>query len=122
MPNDNRFAFITSEDYVVYDDEPVSPESVEDLCAEYNNLWSYELLPPRDRDAFMEWYFAARLERVSGLNTNEMVSLVQDAENAWRFVNGEFDTATRDQILNRMYINAMERRKGNAVVAFTIRC
>lgn len=121
MPNDNRFAFITPEDCSIYEDEPVSLEYVEDLCAEYNNLWS-ELQPPQTRDEFMEWYFSSRLEGVSGMNTNDMASVIRDAENAWRFVNGEFDTATRDQVLSRMYINAMERRKGNAVVAFTIRC
>lgn len=122
MPNDNCFRFITTDDYVVYDEEPVSLESVEDLCSEYNSLGSYELLPPQTRDEFMEWYFSSRLEGVSGMNTNDMASVIRDAENAWRFVNGEFDTATRDQVLSRMYINAMDRRKGNAVVAVTIRC
>lgn len=127
MPNDNRFAFITSEDYVVYDDEPVSLESGEDLCAEYNSLWdSYDLQPPQDREDFMNWYLARCLEVSNGMSSREVQTAMRDAEDVWRFVSGGergfIELVERDQKWSRTYINALDRRKGNAVVAVTIRC
>ena len=127
MPNDNCFRFITTDDYVVYEDEPVSLESIEDLCSEYNSLWdSYDLQPPQDREDFMNWYLARRLEESNGMSSREVQTAMRDAEDVWRFVSGvPDDTRERAKIAHlwsRTYINALARRKGNAVVAVTIRC
>ena len=78
-----------------------------------------EISPPHGRDAFMSWYFArCPLESISSRD-------IQNAEEIWRFVSGEPDDlserAEREQLWRRTR-NALDRRKGNAVVAVTIRC
>lgn len=129
MPNANRFRGITTrgittESRSMRYSTPIWLESVVDLRSEPNNIIirgvDYgEIEPPQDRDEFMSWYFARRpLESISSRD-------VQNAEDVWRFVSGEPDDlaerAEREQLWRRTS-NVLDRRKGNAVVAFTIRC
>lgn len=124
MPNSNRFRGITTEARSIRYSTPIRLESVVDLRSDPNNIIrgvDYgEIVPPQDRDEFMNWYFARRpLESISSRD-------VQNAEEIWRFVSGEPDDlaerAEREQLWSRTYINAMARRKGNAVVAVVITC
>lgn len=125
MPNANLFRGITTEARTTRC-APIRIESSVDLRSDPNNIMrgvDYgELIPPGSRDEFMSWYFARHLESGRGISSRD----VQAAENVWRFVSGEPDDlverAERDQLWRRTYINATARRKGNAVVAFTIRC
>lgn len=123
MPNDNIFRGITTEARTTRC-VPLRIESIVDLRSDPNNIIirgvDYgEIVPPQDIDEFMRWYFARRpLESISSRD-------IQNAEEIWRFVSGEPDDlverAERNQLWRR-YTNAMARRKGNAVVAVTIRC
>ena len=123
MPNSNRFRGITTEARSVRYSTPIRLESVVDLRSDPNNIIrgvDYgEIVPPQDRDEFMNWYFARRpLESISSRD-------IQAAEAAWRFVSGESDDLAerteRGQLWRRTY-NALDRRKGNAVVAVVITC
>lgn len=122
MPNDNLFRGITTEARTTRC-APIRIESTVDLRSDPNNIMrgvDYdEPVPPQNRDEFTRWYFArCPLESISSRD-------VQRAEEIWRFVSGESDElaerAERNQLWRR-YTNAMARIKGNAVVAFTIRC
>lgn len=122
MPNTNRIRFRIPDDCGIREDTPMNPETVADLCFEYNNLLSYDLLPPQDRAEFMDWYLARRLEVSGGMSSRDVRAAMRHAEEVWRFVSGEINTPTRNQLWSRTYINSLDRRKGNAVVAVTIRC
>lgn len=130
MPNVNRLRGITTEARSIRYSTPIRLESVVDLRSDPNNIIirgvDYgEVVPPQNRDEFMNWYFAHRLEGSNGMSSRDVQDVLRDAEDVWRFVSGEpdFDAlAERDQIWSRTYRNALDRRKGNAVVAFTIRC
>jgi len=109
---------------------PTQIEYIVDLRSDPYNLTrdirNEELVPPQDREEFMNWYLARRLEGSSGMSSRDVQAVMLDAEEVWRFVSGEPDDlaerAERAQLWSRTYINALDRRKGNAVVAFTIRC
>lgn len=122
MPNDNLFRGITTEARTTRC-VPLRIESMVDLRSDPNNIMrgvDYdEPVPPQNRDEFTRWYFArCPLESISSRD-------VQRAEEIWRFVSGESDElvarAEREQLWRRTY-NALDRRKGNAVVAVTIHC
>ena len=130
MPNGNRFRGITTEARTIRC-APIRLETVTDLRSDPNNIIvrgiDYgEIVPPRDREEFMNWYLARRLEDSSGMSSREVQAAMRDAEDVWRFVSGDPDDlaerAERAQLWSRTYINALDRRKGNAVVAVTIRC
>jgi hypothetical protein len=84
----------------------------------------------------MDWYLARRLESSGGMSSREVQAAIRDAEDVWRFVSRVPDLvesnelepddlaerAARAQLWSRTYINALARRKGNAVLAVTIRC
>ena len=92
MPNDNRISFrtTTTEARSVRYDTPISLDTVEDLCYEYNSLWdSYDLPPPQDREDFMNWYLARCLEVSNGMSSREVQTAMRDAEDVWRFVSRE---------------------------------
>ena len=132
MPNVDRLRFstTTTEARSVRYDTPISLDTVVDLQPVPNNLMRtvmhYEAAPPRDREEFMYWYLVHRLEDSGGMSSRDVQAAIRDAEDVWRFVSGESDDlaerAEREQLWSRTYVNALERRKGNAVVAFTIRC
>lgn len=123
MPNANLFRGITTEARTTRC-APMRVETVVDLRSDTTHIIRRgvdygEIVPPQDRDEFMNWYFARRpLESISSRD-------VQNAEDVWRFVSGEPDDLTdrveREQRWRYTY-NALDRRKGNAVVAVTIRC
>jgi hypothetical protein len=85
-----------------------------------------ELVPPQDREEFMNWYLARRLEASRGMSSRDVQAVMLDAEEVWRFVSREPDDlaerAERAQLWSRTYLNTLDRRKGNAVVAVTIHC
>lgn len=122
MPNGNRFRGITTEARTTRC-APMRVETNVDLCSDpfhiIDDIVNDEISPPHGRDAFMSWYFArCPLESISSRD-------IQNAEEIWRFVSGEPDDlserAEREQLWRRTR-NALDRRKGNAVVAVTIRC
>lgn len=138
MPNANcfRFSTITSEARSTRC-APMRRETVVDLRSDpfhiIDDIRNAELSPPRDREDFMDWYLARRLEDSNGMSSREVQSAIRDAEDVWRFVSGERDfieielpmrpeRTERDRLWSRTYINAKDRRKGNAVIAVTIRC
>ena len=123
MPNDNLFRGITTEARTTRC-APMRVQTVVDLRSDTTHIIrgvDYgEIVPPQDRDEFMNWYFARRsLESISSRD-------IQHAEEVWRFVSGEPDDlaerAERNQHWSRSYVNAMARRKGNAVAAVVITC
>lgn len=132
MPNVDRLRFstTTTDARSVRSSTPIRLESVVDLRSDPYNLngdiRNDELVPPQDRDEFMHWYFARHLEGSSGMSSRDVQEVMRDAEDVWRFVSGEPDDlaerAERAQLWSRTYINALDRRKGNAVVAVTIHC
>lgn len=134
MPNDDRIRFstITTEARLTRCG-PIRLESVVDLRSDPFNIIgdirNDELSPPQDREDFMNWYLARRLEDSNGMSSRDVQAAMRDAEDVWRFVSGEpydlaerAERAERAQLWSRTYINAKDRRKGNAVVAVTIRC
>ena len=129
MPNDNRFRGITTEARSIRYSTPILLESVVDLRSDpiiIRGVDYDEPVPPQNRDEFMDWYLVQRLERSGGMSSREVQAAMRDAEDVWRFVSGEPDDllerSERYQLWGRTYINALDRRKGNAVVAVTIRC
>jgi hypothetical protein len=133
MPNVDRLRFstITTEARSVRYNIPVHLDVVEDFRHIPNNIIvrgvDYgEIVPPQDREEFMDWYLARRCESSGSMSSREVQAAIRDAEDVWRFVGGEPDDlaerAARAQLWSRTYINALDRRKGNAVVAVTIRC
>ena len=136
MPNDNRFIGITTERSIRYN-TPACLESVEDLCYDPFHIIDDirdEISPPQDREEFMNWYFARRFEGSSVISSRDVQAAMRDAEDVWRFVSGGPDfieleelpmrpeRTERDRLRGRTYINAKDRRKGNAVVAVVIAC
>ena len=138
MPNTDRprFTTITSEARTIRC-APMRLDIVEDLRPVPNNLMlavlDDEIAPPQDREDFMNWYLARRLEESNGMSSREVQTAMRDAEDVWRFISWdrgftelEFpmrpERTERDRLWSRTYINALARRKGNAVVAVTIRC
>lgn len=139
MPNVDqlRFSTTTTEARSVRYDTPMHLEAVTDLRYDPFHIIDDirdELSPPQDREEFMHWYFARRLESSSGMSSRDMQEVMRDAEDVWRFVSGGPDfieleelpmrpeRTERDRLWSRTYINALDRRKGNAVVAVTIHC
>lgn len=132
MPNVDRLRFstTTTEARSIRYSTPIHLETVTDFRFDPYNLTRDirldELVPPQDREEFMDWYLARRLEDSGGMSSREVQAAMRDAEDVWMFVSGESDDlaerAARAQLWSRTYINALDRRKGNAVVAFTIRC
>lgn len=133
MPNVDRprFRTITSEARSVRYNMPTHIESIVDFRSDPNNIIicgdDYdEVEPPQDREEFMNWYLARCLEVSNGMSSREVQTAMRDAEDVWRFVSGGergfIELVERDQKWSRTYINALDRRKGNAVVAVTIRC
>ena len=132
MPNIDRLRFstTTTEARSVRYDTPIRLETVTDFRFDpydiIDDIRNDELSPPQDRAEFMDWYLARRLENSGGMSSREVQAAMRDAENVWGFVSGEPDDlaerAARAQLWSRTYINALDRRKGNAVVAVTIRC
>ena len=132
MPNVDslRFSTITTEARSVRSDTPIRLESVVDLRYDpysiIDDINNELISPPRDRNEFMNWYFARRLEGSSGMSSRDVQAVMLDAEEVWGIVSGESDDLRvrfeRDQLWNRTYSNARDRRKGNAVVAVTIHC
>ena len=133
MPNVDRLRFstITTEARSVRSSTPIRLETITDLRFDPNNIIvrgvDYgEIVPPRDREEFMNWYLARRLEDSSGMSSRDVQAVMMDADEVWGFVSGEPDDlaerAERNQLWSRTYLNALDRRKGNAVVAVTIRC
>lgn len=139
MPNVDRLRFstTTTEARSVRYNTPIQLEVVEDLRQVPNNLlravMNDEIAPPQDREEFLNWYLARRLEDSNGMSSRDVQAAMRDAEDVWRFVSGERgfteiefpmrpERTERDRLWSRTYINALDRRKGNAVVAVTIRC
>ena len=137
MPNDNRFRGIITEARTTRC-APMRIETNVDLCSDpfhiIDDIVTDEITPPpQDREDFMNWYLARRLEESNGMSSREVQAAMRDAEDVWRFVSGERgfteiefpmrpERTERDRLWSRTYINALDRRKGNAVVAVTIRC
>lgn len=132
MPNVDRLRFstTTTEARSIRYSIPIQLETATDFCFDPYNLTRDirhdELVPPQDREEFMDWYLARRLEASGGMSSRDVRAAMRDAEDVWRFVSGEPDDlaerAARAQLWSRTYINALDRRKGNAVIAVTIRC
>jgi hypothetical protein len=132
MPNVDRLRFstTTTEARSIRYSTPIQLETVTDFRFDPYNLTRDlrldELVPPQDREEFMDWYLARRCESSGSMSSREVQAALRDAEEVWMFVSGESDDlaerAARAQLWSRTYINALDRRKGNAVVAFTIRC
>ena len=136
MPNVDRLRFntITTEARSVRYNTPVHLEVVEDFRFDPYNLTrdirNDELVPPQDREEFMDWYLARRCESSGSMSSREVQAALRDAEDVWRFVSRVpepdpddlAERAARAQLWSRTYINALDRRKGNAVIAVTIRC
>lgn len=128
MPNANLFRGITTEARTTRC-APMRLETVVDLCSDPNNLIrdisNDEISPPQDREEFMNWYLARRLEGSSGMSSSDVQVVMQDAEEIWRVVSGGPDDLAerveQEQIWRRTY-NALDRRKGNAVAAVVITC
>jgi hypothetical protein len=108
-----------------------------DLCSDpfhiIDDIVNDEIPPPQDREEFLNWYLARRLEDSNGMSSRDVQAAMRDAEDVWRFISWdrgftelEFpmrpERTERDRLWSRTYINALARRKGNAVVAVTIRC
>jgi hypothetical protein len=135
MPNVDRLSFntITTEARTIRC-APIHLETVTDFRFDPYNLTrdirNDELVPPQDREGFMDWYLARRLESSGGMSSREVQAAIRDAEDVWRFVSRVpepdpddlAERAARAQLWSRTYINALDRRKGNAVLAVTIRC
>ena len=139
MPNTDRIRFstITTEARSIRYNTPIRLETVTDFRFDPYNLTrdirNDELVPPQNREEFLNWYLARRLEESNGMSSREVQTAMRDAEDVWRFVSGERgftelefpmrpERTERDRLWGRTYINAMARRKGNAVLAVTIRC
>lgn len=132
MPNSDRLRFstITTEARSVRSSTPIRLESVVDLRSDPYNIISDirndEIEPPQDREEFINWYIARSFAGNSWISSRDVQSAIYDAEDVWSFVSGDpddlADRTKREQLWSRTYINALERRKGNAVVAVTIRC
>lgn len=133
MPNVDRLRFstTTTEARSIRYSTPICLETITDLRSAPNNIIvrgvDYgEIVPPRDREEFMNWYLARRLEDSRGMSSRDVQAVMMDAEEVWEFVSGEPDDlaerAARAQLWSRTYLNALARRKGNAVLAVTIRC
>ena len=139
MPNVYRLRFstITTEARSARSSTPIRLEVVEDLRPVPNDLMraimNGEIAPPQDREEFLNWYLARRLEDSHGMSSRDVQAAMRDAEDVWRFISWdrgfteiEFpmrpERTERDRLWGRTYINAKDRRKGNAVVAVTIRC
>ena len=139
MPNVDRLRFstTTTEARSVRYNTPIQLEVVEDLRQVPNNLlravMNDEIAPPQDREEFLNWYLARRLEDSNGMSSRDVQAAMRDAEDVWRFISWdrgftelEFpmrpERTERDRLWGCTYINAMARRKGNAVLAVTIRC
>lgn len=135
MPNVDRLRFstITTEARTIRC-APIRLETVTDFRYDpYNltrDLRHDELVPPQDREEFIDWYLARRCESSGSMSSREVQAAIRDAEDVWRFVSREPEPdpddlakrAARAQLWSRTYINALDRRKGNAVIAVTIRC
>lgn len=136
MPNVDRLRFstATTEARSIRYSTPIQLETITDFRFDPYNLTrdirNDELVPPQDREGFMDWYLARRLESSGGMSSREVQAAMRDAEEVWRFVSRVpepdpddlAERAARAQLWSRTYINAMARRKGNAVLAVTIRC
>lgn len=132
MPNVDRLRFstITTEARSVRSSTPIRLETVTDFRFDPYNLTrdirNDELVPPQDREEFIDWYLARRCESSGSMSSREVQAAIRDAEDVWSVVSGEPDDlaerAARAQLWSRTYLNALDRRKGNAVVAVTIRC
>lgn len=139
MPNTDRLRFTTttSEARSIRYNTPIRLEVVEDLRQVPNNLMravmNDEIAPPRNREEFLNWYLARRLEESNGMSSRDVQAAMMDAEEVWRLISMERgftelefpmrpERTERDRLWGRTYINAMARRKGNAVIAVTIRC
>lgn len=139
MPNVDhlRFSTTTTEARTIRC-APMRLETVTDFRFDPYNLTrdirNDELVPPQNREEFLNWYLARRLEESNGMSSREVQTAIRDAEDVWRFVSGGPDfveleelsmrpeRTERDRLWSRTYINALDRRKGNAVVAVTIHC
>ena len=138
MPNVDRLSFntITTEARTIRC-APIHLETVTDLRSDPFHIIDDirdEISPPQNREEFLNWYLARRLEESNGMSSREVQTAIRDAEDVWRFVSGGPDfieleelpmrpeRTERDRLWSRTYINAKDRRKGNAVLAVTIRC
>lgn len=139
MPNTDRLRFTTttSEARSIRYNTPIRLETVTDFRFDPYNLTrdirNDELVPPQNREEFLNWYLARRLEGSNGMSSRDVQAAMMDAEEVWRFISWdrgftelEFpmrpERTERDRLWGRTYINALDRRKGNAVLAVTIRC
>jgi hypothetical protein len=136
MPNVDclRFSTTTTEARSVRYNTPIRLETVTDFRFDPYNLTrdirNDELVPPQDREEFMDWYLARRCESSGSMSSREVQAALRDAEEVWRFVSRVpepdpddlAERAARAQLWSRTYINSLARRKGNAVLAVTIRC